>query len=257
MTVQADQGVLLHKVALVTGAGSGIGHGIAQVLAARGWKVAVNDLDEELAQEVADELDGLAVAGDVHERSEAIVSRTIEVYGRLDGLVNNAGKHARAPLRDVTRQQMLDVYQVNLEAPVRMIQAALAHLEVVHGSIVNITSIAARTPQMDVGLYTASKAGLEAITRQAAVELGPLGIRVNAVAPGVIRTGMAEVVYADPELHEKRRGLVPLRRIGTPADVGGAVAFLLSDDAAYVTGQTIVVDGGFTQVLIDLLPHPR
>ena len=98
--------------------------------------------------------------------------------------------------------------------------------------------------------------GVSAFVAQAAVEWGPLGVRVNAVAPGMVRTAMAEAVYADPELHERRRAMVPVGRIGTPTDIGRAVAFLLSDDASYVSGQTLVVDGGFSRVLIDQLPHP-
>ena len=144
---------------------------------------------------------------------------------------------------------------MNLRAVVLASQAALPHFPD-GGAIVNISSIAAVTPQMDVGLYTAAKAGVSAFTAQAAVEWGPDGVRVNAVAPGMVRTAMAEAVYADEELHERRRSMVPLRRIGRPEDIGRAVAFLLSDDAAYVTGQTLIVDGGFTGTLIDLLPHP-
>ena len=120
----------------------------------------------------------------------------------------------------------------------------------------SLSSIATFTPQMDVGLYTAAKAGVSAFTAQAAVEWGPRGVRVNAIAPGMTRTAMAEAVYADEELHAKRRAMVPVGRIGTPEDMGRVTAFLLSDDAAYVSGQTIVVDGGFTKVLIDQLPHP-
>jgi NAD(P)-dependent dehydrogenase (short-subunit alcohol dehydrogenase family) len=101
-----------------------------------------------------------------------------------------------------------------------------------------------------------SKAGVSAFTRHAAQEWGPLGVRVNAVAPGLIRTAMAEAVYSVPELHEKRRLMMPLRRIGTPIELGKVVAFLLSDDASYVSGQIIAVDGGFSQTLISHLPHP-
>lgn len=245
---------------LVTGGGGGIGEGIATVLAERGWQVAINDIDADAAQRVARRLGGVAVVGDIGEEPDGVVDRAAAALGGLDALVNNAGIHRRAPLESVRPDQLDDVYRVNLRAVVLASQAAYAHFVERNGdrggAIVNLSSIAAVTPQMDVGLYTATKAGVSAFTQQAAVEWGPSGIRVNAVAPGMTRTAMAEAVYADPVLHERRRAMVPTGRIGTPRDIANVVAFLLSDDAAYVSGQTIVVDGGFTQMLIDLLPHP-
>ena len=240
---------------LITGAGSGIGAGIAQVLSDRDWTVAVNDVDPGLAEHSATNVRGIAVPGDVGEDPGKLVGDAASALGGLDALVNNAGIHRRSSLRTATPDQLDDVYRVNLRAVVLASQAALEHFGG-GGAIVNISSIAALTPQMDVGLYTAAKAGVSAFTAQAAVEWGPDGVRVNAVAPGMVKTAMAEAAYADPELHEQRRSMVPLRRIGEAEDIGRAVAFLLSDDAAYVTGQTLVVDGGFTQSLIDHLPHP-
>lgn len=243
---------------LVTGAGGGIGEGIATVLAERGWQVAVNDIDSAAAARVADRLGGISVPGDIGAEPTDVVNRAAGLLGGLDALVNNAGIHRRAPLATVRPDQIDDVYAVNLRAVVLASQAALAHFaERRAGAIVNLSSIAAVTPQMDVGLYTATKAGVSAFTQQASVEWGPLGVRVNAVAPGMTRTAMAEAVYADPVLHEKRRAMVPVGRIGTPRDIANAVAFLLSPDAAYISGQTLVVDGGFTQTLIGLLPHPE
>ena len=243
---------------LVTGAGGGIGEGIATVLAERGWQVAVNDIDSAAAARVADRLGGISVPGDIGAEPTDVVNRAAGLLGGLDALVNNAGIHRRAPLATVRPDQIDDVYAVNLRAVVLASQAALAHFaERGAGAIVNLSSIAAVTPQMDVGLYTATKAGVSAFTQQASVEWGPLGVRVNAVAPGMTRTAMAEAVYADPVLHEKRRAMVPVGRIGTPRDIANAVAFLLSPDAAYISGQTLVVDGGFTQTLIGLLPHPE
>lgn len=251
---------------LVTGAGSGIGEGIATVLAERGWRVAVNDIDATSAHDVAARLGGVAVVGDIAADPAGLVDRAVSLLGGLDALVNNAGIHRRAPLASVRPDQLDDVYGVNLRAVLLASQAALAHFArntrdertpgSDAGSIVNLSSIAAVTPQMDVGLYTAAKAGVSAFTQQASVEWGPLGVRVNAVAPGMTRTAMAEAVYADPVLHERRRSMVPVGRIGTPRDIGAVVAFLLSSDASYVSGQTIVVDGGFTNTLIGLLPHP-
>lgn len=243
--------------ALVTGAGSGIGEGIASSLAERGWRVAVNDIDPDAAAEVATAIDGVAVQGDVATDTTGIIGAAVDALGGLDGLVNNAGIHRRAPLAEAAVDDLDEIYRVNLRAVVTGSQAALPHLAASgRGAIVSTSSIAAFTPQMGVSLYTATKAGVSAFTEQAAVEWGPMGVRVNAVAPGMVRTAMAEAVYADPDLHEKRRAMVPVGRIGTPTDIGNAVAFLLSDQASYVSGQTLVVDGGFTQVLIDQLPHP-
>lgn len=241
---------------LVTGAGSGIGEGIARVLAQRGWRVAVNDVRPEAAGAVAAAVGGVAVVGDVGSDAAGVVDRAAVELGGLDALVSNAGIHRRAPLAEVHADQLDDVYRVNLRAVVLGARAALAHFGDRGGLIVNTSSIAAVTPQMGVGLYTATKAGVSAFTAQAAVEWGHRGVRVNAVAPGMVRTAMAEAVYADETLHERRRAMVPSGRIGTPEDIGRVVAFLLSDDAAYVNGQTIVVDGGLTHVLIDQLPHP-
>jgi NAD(P)-dependent dehydrogenase (short-subunit alcohol dehydrogenase family) len=243
---------------LVTGAGSGIGEGIAEVLAARGWRVAVNDVDPAAAERVAARLGGIAIAGDIGADAASVVDAAAAALGGLEGLVNNAGIHRRAPLASVTGAQLDDVYRVNLRAVVLGSQAALRHFAAggAGGAIVSTASIAAFTPQMNTGLYSAAKAGIVAFTAQASVEWGPQGVRVNAVAPGMVRTAMAESVYSDPALYAARRDLVPLRRIGRPQDIGAAVAFLLSEDAAYVTGQTLVVDGGFTHTVIDSLPHP-
>ena len=243
---------------LVTGGASGIGSGIADVLAERGWRVAVNDIDADAAASAAARLGGTAVPGDIGVDPASIVDAAAASLGGLDAVVNNAGIHRRAPLDRVRPDQLDDVYAVNLRAVVLASQAALAHFEQAGGgAVVNLSSIAVVTPQMDVGLYTATKAGVSAFTAQAAVEWGARNVRVNAVAPGMTRTAMAEAVYADPVLHEQRRSMVPAGRIGTPRDIGAVVAFLLSDDASYINGQTIVVDGGFTQTLIGLLPHPR
>ena len=242
---------------LVTGGGGGIGAGIAAVLAQRGWQVAVNDIDADAAGEAAATVGGVPVPGDVGTEAGPVVEAAAEALGGLDALVNNAGIHRRAPLANATVEDLDAIYRVNLRAVVIGSQAALPHFEAAGGgAIVSLSSVAAFTPQMDVGLYTAAKAGVSAFTAQAAVEWGPRGVRVNAIAPGMTRTAMAEAVYANEELHAERRAMVPVGRIGTPEDMGRVTAFLLSDDAAYVSGQTIVVDGGFTRVLIDQLPHP-
>lgn len=245
------------KHVLVTGAGSGIGEGIARRLADAGWSVAINDVDAGAAESVAAAIEGVAVSGDVGAEPETIVEQAAELLGGLDGFVANAGIHRRARLEEVTAEQLDDVYSVNLRAVVLGCQAAVRAFGGQRGAIVATSSIAASTPQMGVGLYTAAKAGVSAFVAQAAVEWGPLEVRINAVAPGMVRTAMAEAVYSDEELHERRRSMVPLGRIGTPEDIGDAVEFLLSPKASYITGQTLTVDGGFTRTLVDLLPHPE
>ncbi|MBL8337254.1 MAG: SDR family oxidoreductase [Rhodoferax sp.] len=244
------------QTVLVTGGAAGIGEGIAQVLATRGWQVLVNDVDAEGAQRVAQAVGGIALPGDVRNDPQGLVAQAVAAGGALHALVNNAGIIRRSPLADTTEAELDVVYGINLKAMVRLSQVALPHLQASAGAIVNISSIAAESPQPAAGFYSMSKAGVSAFTRQAALEWGPRGVRVNAVAPGLIRTAMAEAVYSVPELHEKRRMMMPLRRIGVPAEIGKVVAFLLSDDASYVSGQVIAVDGGFTQTLIDHLPHP-
>lgn len=244
------------KSVLLTGGGAGIGEGIAQVLAGRGWHVIVNDINADNAAKVATAVNGTPLPGDIRKDPKALVARAVEIYGSLHALVNNAGIILRSAMADTPESELDLVYEVNLRAMILLSQGALPQLQKTGGAIVNLSSIAAKNPQPAAGLYSMSKAGVSAFTRQAAAEWGPLGVRVNGVAPGLIRTAMAEAVYLNPELYEKRRMMMPLRRIGAPADIGKVVAFLLSDDAGYVTGQTIEVDGGFSQTLIEHLPHP-
>jgi NAD(P)-dependent dehydrogenase (short-subunit alcohol dehydrogenase family) len=245
------------KHVLVTGGGSGIGEGIVHVLANRGWHVVVNDVNADNAAAVAAAAGGIALPGDVDKDAERLIAESVKQCGALHGLVNNAGIIMRSMLESVPDEHLDRVFSVNLRATVRLSRFALPHLEKTGGSIVNISSIAAEIAQVGGGLYSASKAGVSAFTRQAAAEWGPKGVRVNAVAPGLIRTAMAEAVYSVPETYEKRRAMIPLKKIGKPENIGTVVAFLLSDDAEYVSGQIIEVDGAFSHTLIGLLPHPR
>jgi NAD(P)-dependent dehydrogenase (short-subunit alcohol dehydrogenase family) len=222
---------------LVTGAGSGIGAGIAAVLAERGWQVAVNDSDPSLARAVAANVGGIAVPGDVGAEAASIVNRAAHELNGLTALVNNAGIHRRAPLATVTTEQLDAVYRVNLQAAILGSQAALAHFRN-GGAIVNTASIAAITPQMQTGLYSAAKAGLTAFTAQAAVEWGPLNVRVNAVAPGPIATAMTT------QFPDNLRALIPVGRMGTPEDVARAIAFLASRDSGFINGEVLDVNGG-------------
>lgn len=239
---------------LVTGAGSGLGAGIARCLAERGWTVLVNDLDVGLTAEVADAIGGLPLPGDAGDPQ--LVERAVGLAGGLHGLVNNAGIILRAPLADLDDAALARCLEVNLALPMRLAKAALPHLERSGGSVVNVASMTSESPQIGGGAYSASKAGLVAFTRQAAVEWGPRGVRVNAVSPGMVVSGMAALAYADPVLAQRRAAMVPLRRLGVAADVGSVVAFLLSQDAAYVSGETVLVDGGLAHSLVQHVPQP-
>jgi NAD(P)-dependent dehydrogenase (short-subunit alcohol dehydrogenase family) len=245
------------RVVLVTGSGSGIGEGIATVLAARDWRVIVSDIDADNAERVAARVGGHALVGDIAADPDETIRRAAAIGGRLDGLVNNAGVLRRAPLTEVTVEDLDLTYHVDLRAVLLLSRAAFPVLAETRGSIVNVSSMTAFAPQVNGGLYSAAKAGVVALTRQAAVEWGPAGVRVNAVAPGMIRSAMSGAVYDDPVFAEKRRVLAPLRRIGRPEEVGTVVAFLLSDDAAYVSGNTITVDGGLLHTLITHMPQPE
>ncbi len=244
------------RVVLITGAAAGIGLGIARVLADRDWHVIVNDLDPAETARLAGDLGGTGLAADITDDPARLIADAVAVAGRLDGLVNNAGIILRAPLASIEAEKIDRAFEVNLRAMMLLSKEALPHLSKRQGSIVNLASIAAVTPQVEGGVYSATKAGVIAFTRQAAAEWGIHGVRVNAIGPGMVRTAMAEVVYADRELYEKRRAMIPLGRIGTPEDMGRVTAFLLSEDAAYVSGQTLMVDGGFTQTLIAQIPQP-
>jgi NAD(P)-dependent dehydrogenase (short-subunit alcohol dehydrogenase family) len=238
-------------VALVTGANRGIGRGIALALAEEGADVAINYLDApELAAQTVDAVErlgvrGLSVAGDVRVASD--VSRMVETvqsaFGGLTTMVNNAGVQTWGPLLELSEEEWDRVLDTNLKGCFLCTQAAARHMkEHGGGAIVNIGSGSNRVAFASPSSYTASKGGIEMLTKVSAVELGPFKIRVNCVAPGAIdveRTRLERPDYADAW-----GSVTPLRRVGTPEDVGRAVAWLVSPDAAFITGQTIWVDGG-------------
>jgi NAD(P)-dependent dehydrogenase (short-subunit alcohol dehydrogenase family) len=231
------------KTAIVTGAGSGIGRGIATRFAEEGARVVVNDVNEEAARAVADEVDGHAIAADVSSSSdvERLFATAISELGGVHVLVNNAG------LIDVERH-FLDadeawwdrVIAVNLKG-----QFLCAHRAAQWmarnggGAIVNLSSGGARAAHRGMVAYDASKGGVEAMTRAMALDLGPYGIRVNAIAPGSI-----DVRGFTPEQAAEKGETIPLGRVGYPEDIAGPAVFLASDDARYVTGVAISVDGG-------------
>ena len=234
------------RAALVTGGGSGIGAEVCRTLAAGGARVAVLDRRVETAASVAEEVDGLALAADVAVSAEvdAAVRRTVEELGGLDVLVPNAGVGTAKGLCDYTDGEWERLIAVNLTGTFTCLRAALPVLrEGGGGSVVNVASLTGLRPTMGEAPYSAAKAGVIALTRSAALEAAP-SVRVNCVAPGMIRTPMTEMVTDHPGWLAAAEAGTPLGRVGEAAEVAEVVAFLASDAAAYVTGQTIVVDGG-------------
>jgi len=242
---------LAGKAAIVTGASRGIGLGIAQRLVEEGARVCLTARKPEALEEAVAALGGpdhaIAVAGraDDPEHREDAVRRTIEAFGSLDLLVNNAGINpVYGPLVDLDLAAARKVVEVNALGALAWVQAAHRAWMGEHGgAVVNVSSVSGVKPAPMIAMYGASKAMMISLTEALAVELGP-GVRVNAVAPAVVKTAFATPLYEGREAEVA--AAYPLERLGEPEDIGSAVAFLLSDDASWVTGQTVVLDGGVT-----------
>jgi NAD(P)-dependent dehydrogenase (short-subunit alcohol dehydrogenase family) len=249
---------LPHKVALVTGAARGIGLAVAKRFLGEGYRVALLDIESELLEQSVTALNDpertLALHADVSDAG-AVASAFAAVqarFGRLDALVNNAGIAIFKPLLETTQADWDRVLAVNLTGPFLCTQAAAPLMrEQGGGAIVNITSISALRASTLRTAYGTSKAGLAHLTKQFAVELATLGIRVNAVAPGPVDTAMAKAVHT-PAIRADYHDTIPLNRYGLEDELADAVFFLCSERASYITGQMLAVDGGFEATGIGL-----
>ena len=243
---------LENKIALVTGAGSGFGEGIARTFAREGAKVVIADINEKAAQEVAAAIgrNAIAVRTDVSRRADvdAAVKATLDAFSGLDILVNNAGiNFSRAPLTEVTEEQFDRLFAVNVKSIYLFAQAVVPHFRKVGGGvIINIGSTAGLRPRPGLTWYNTSKGAVNLASKSMAVELAPDKIRVCAIAPTIGETALlASFMGGDSnELREKFRAGVPLGRLSTPQDVANAALFLGSDEADFLTGVVLEVDGG-------------
>ncbi len=250
-----DRFSLQGRAALVTGGSRGIGRAIALALAGAGAQVAVSSRKAEACQAVVDEITaagGTAVAIPGHAGRAEEIARTVntvmEQFGRLDILVNNAATNPQfGPMIDTSETAFDKVTEVNVKGPWLFAREAhRAWMGANGGTILNIASIGGLKSEPFLGAYGASKAAVVSITRTLAREMGGQGIRVNAIAPGLIRTDFARVLVETPEIHDRAVGATCVGRVGEPDEIASVALFLCSDAASYVTGAVLVVDGGAT-----------
>lgn len=240
------------KVALVTGAGTGIGRATALGLAARGAKVVITGRrPEPLEQTAAGHENIVALVADVADPDDAArsVAKAVESFGRLDILVNNAGAGVLSPLADVTAERIERILAVNVVGPSLLAREALVHLSRTKGSIINVSSTFGHKPGAGLSHYAASKAALEHLTRCWALELAPQGIRVNSVAAGPTESAaLTDMMGLSPQqaalVEEAEREQIPLKRRGVPDDIARWILHLADPASDWVTGQIIAVDGG-------------
>lgn len=240
------------RVALVTGGGRGIGKAIAARLAEAGASVVIASRKAEILEAAAAELPGKVVAIPCHigrkEQVEALVARIEADLGSVDILVNNgATALGQGPALEVTEEALLKTFEINVVAAHRLIRLIAPGMQQKgRGVVINVASIAGIRPQEQGLAYSASKAALIMVTRSWAVELGRWGVRVNAIAPGLIKTDFSAYFWESEEHMRRLEATQPLPRIGLPEEVAGMALYLASDQASFVTGQTFVVDGGAT-----------
>ena len=245
---------LVGKVAVVTGASKGIGAAIAKALAAEGASVVVNysssktDADKVVAEISSAGGKAAAVQADVARKAdiERLFAETKKMFGRLDILVNNAGIYEFAPLESVTEELFHKQFNLNVLGLILAAQAATKLFDSTGGNIINISSVVSTMGFPNASVYSGTKGAVDSITRSLAKELGPRGIRVNAINPGMVETeGTQAAGIAESEMRKQTEAQTPLGRIGKPNDIAGAAVFLASSDSSWITGQTLGVSGGF------------
>ena len=247
---------MTRKLALVTGAGNGIGAAIATAAQSAGYRVAVMDANADAAGAMAAQLgDAVALPCDVTD--EKAVDQALATLGAVpDLLVNNAGIVKFGHLLDISVDDFRRVLDVDLVGAYILSRAVGRGMrERGSGNIVSISSINAITPSLGTNAYAAAKAGLVVMTKLLALELGPHGVRVNSVSPGFVDGGMSTAVFANAKTRELRTKAVPLRRLGSVEDIANAVMFLASDEATYIHGQDLGVDGGLVHSLLSQIPR--
>ena len=244
-------GELNGKVAIVTGASRGIGRAIAEIFVREGARVMICGRKQETLDQVAREIGPAVRAVACHvgraDQIENLVAATAREFGPVDILVNNAATNISfGPCLKIDEAQFDKMIEVNLKSAFRLIQAVAPGMcERGRGSIINIASIAGLRPQRHSLLYSMTKAALIMMTQSYALELGPQGVRVNAIAPGLIQTTLSEYYWKDESQREAVVSRQPIQRIGQPQDVAQIALLLASDKGSYITGQTLAVDGGF------------
>ena len=261
---------LKNKVAIVTGSTRGIGKGIAIAFHQAGARVVVSGRDEKTGIELAETLNSRTVGddsnsgksaifikADVSDREDIVRLRdlTLAEFGRIDILVNNAGVNAPYPMEKLPLEAWNKVMQIDLNGVLFCSQIIGAEMiKCRRGAIINITSIAGLFAYPDGGAYGPAKAAVNMLTKQCAMEWAGYNIRVNAISPGLILTPLSENIYKDEEITRTREAIVPLGRIGKPEDIAPLAVFLASEDASYITGQDILVDGGLTGSVYQKIP---
>ena len=243
-------GILKDKVAIVTGGSRGIGRSMAEVFAREGAKVVICGRKQETLDQVAREIGSGVKPVACHvgrvEQIQALVESTTREFGRIDILVNNAATNiAQEPCLDVDEAKFDKMVEVNLKSMFRLIRlVAPGMVERGAGSIINIASVSGLRPQHHGLLYSMTKAAMIMMTQSYALELGPKGVRVNAIAPGLIQTALSEYYWKDEKRKEEITRQQPVQHLGQPIEIAEVALLLASDRASYMTGQTLVVDGG-------------
>jgi len=245
---------LVEKVALVTGASKGIGAAIALKFAEEGAAVVVNySSSREGAQRVVDEIvrhggRAIAVKANITDQGEMkkLFSEAIKAFGKLDILVNNAGVYEFASIEEITPEHFHKMFHLNVFALLFATQEAVKLFGPSGGSVINMSSIASTITMADASVYSATKAAVDAITKCLSKELGPRNIRVNAINPGFVETeGIHAAGLGEGELRKTFESETPLGRLGKPEDIAAAAVFFASDDASWITGETLIIAGGF------------